>query len=153
MTDGEPSIPGVDGYDISNSAYQAMKVTVKQKVRDMRNEAEEKALGLTLHPDFLWRRSVKRKDPTGKKEAIARDILTDIANEGLTEYIFLQDVSQLDLCKYLVSGTRVPYKLKQFVATNLTITKMGTKLLADSDMDGIPDELEAQRGFDPTKAR
>ncbi len=153
LTDGEPSIPGVVGYDISNPAYQAMKVTVKQKVRDMRNEAEEKALGLTLRPIFYGGDYLTRKDPTGEKEAIARDILTDIANEGLTEYIFLQDVSQLDLCKYLVSGTRVPYKLKQFVATNLTITKMGEKLLADSDMDGIPDELEGQRGFDPTKAR
>ncbi|MBK8205142.1 MAG: hypothetical protein IPK68_23575 [Bdellovibrionales bacterium] len=60
-------------------------------------------------------------------------------------------MSQLDLCKYLVSELEFPYKLSNLF-DEPTITKMGEKLLAEPDMDGIPDELEGQRGFDPTKA-
>ncbi|HMN69034.1 MAG TPA: hypothetical protein PKC28_10890 [Bdellovibrionales bacterium] len=45
------------------------------------------------------------------------------------------------------------YTVESFYVTNLNALNMKNKVLNDSDMDGIPDDLEFERGFDPQRRR
>lgn len=45
------------------------------------------------------------------------------------------------------------HQLDSFNAINLTLAFNGGEAYADSDIDGIPDDLERNLGFDPTKRR
>lgn len=154
LTDGEPTLnPQVNPYGLTTPGYINMKNTVKMMIRDMRLRASGDALGLTFQPIFYGADYLRRKDPSGNKQIIANNILTEMATEGQTRYILLDNISDLNFCELLVSGTRVPYSFKQVVATNLTARKTQDQILADSDMDGIPDSEESARGFHPQKAR
>ncbi|MFK8139401.1 MAG: hypothetical protein AB8E15_13660 [Bdellovibrionales bacterium] len=142
LTDGAPNA-GTDTTQLRNS------------IKDARTSAETDALGMQFQPIFYGEDYIQRAQAAGiavDREA-AIDTLSSMADEGLSQYISIQNVNEIRLCDYLSSGTRIPYELKHFVVTNLTSVNRGGQLLADSDMDGIPDIDEAARNFDPTNSR
>lgn len=151
LTDGEP-FTGVQ-YQLGTPTYNNFKNQVTSQVRALRAHAQQNSLGMVLKPIFYGTDYLQRKDPSGVKQNLADNILTAMAEEGASEYTLLNTIYDLNLCSYLDSGTRVPYRMKHFVVTNLTAVKKGQQLLADSDMDGIPDIQESDRGFDPTTPR
>ncbi len=151
LTDGEPRT-GFD-YVLGSNVYNTFKNTIVSKIQSLRQHAEQMAMGLLFQPIFYGGDYLNRADPTGTKQNLANDILSAMADAGLTNYVLLNHINQLQLCNYLTSGNRIPFVLKTFVATNLTTTKRGDYLLADSDMDGIPDKDEAARGFDSKNPR
>lgn len=51
------------------------------------------------------------------------------------------------------TGDLTPMQMDSFVVTNVTATFKGELLTSDSDVDGVPDELESNLGYDPQKRR
>lgn len=153
LTDGEPKVANLDFSSTASSQYRAYKAQTVETINRVRNRAEDDALGLQFQPIFYGGEYLSRVDSTGGKQDLANDILTEMAEAGLTQYKLLNSIGDLNLCELMASGNRVPYRIKQFVVTNLTSAKIGTRLLADSDVDGIPDIYEEIRGFDPRNPR
>lgn len=61
--------------------------------------------------------------------------------------------NQNALCNIIVTQFATDYKPDVLSAMNLTSLRRGGRLLADSDMDGVPDEDEVKLGLDPTNPR
>lgn len=84
----------------------------------------------------------------------ANEVMTGMANAGDSGVpSLINSVSTLDFCSLFNSGKRVPYVVTSFGVVNLTAHLLNGKIKIDSDMDGIPDDEEEQRGFSPIKPR
>ncbi|MFQ5561392.1 MAG: hypothetical protein ACE5FU_12535, partial [Nitrospinota bacterium] len=145
LTDGEP----LDGV----KTFEQFKSQSDSLIKQMKTKAENKALGLQFQPIFYGGQYLATKDPSGVKQALADEILTEMATVGLTEYVKLEEINDVNFCALMESGTTIPYGVKTFVATNLTAVKLGQQIYPDSDADGIADHIEAERGFNPATPR
>ena len=145
LTDGAPSkdldSDGVVSTDEEDDFFARLIASIGE-IRDL---TTRDAMGMQLQPIFYGGEAFQTPE--------ADEVLRRMASEGFTNYVSIDSVGDLQLCDYLNSGTRVPYVLEHFVATNLTATNRRGEILADSDMDGIPDREEEIRGFSPQRAR
>ncbi len=87
------------------------------------------------------------------KKRLAEGVLGYFANYGESQVKTIDQIADLNLCDLLKFGLRQPYTIKKFGVVNLTALMEKGYLKADSDMDGLADEMEEELGFDPTKRR
>lgn len=83
-------------------------------------------------------------------------VLDTIAKEGGTSgAVALGSFSgeQTALCSLFVSQSALEYKPESFIAVNLTVSRRGGQIVADSDMDGVDDAAEEAEGTDPQNPR
>ena len=92
----------------------------------------------------------------GPNQSAQSEFLNTIARYGNTgKAIELSSVADFPeaLCRAVASQAAVDYQADFVMAINLTTVRRGNKLVADSDMDGLSDEEEVAKGFDPQIAR
>lgn len=81
------------------------------------------------------------------------DTIARYGNTGKAiELARVSDFSEA-LCKAVASQAAVDYQADFVMAINLTTLRRGGELRADSDMDGVSDQEESSKGFDPKNAR
>lgn len=90
------------------------------------------------------------------KTASAPVVMNALSNEGgsgnaIQMSSFGKD--QTALCNLVMQQSSLDYRPDVYSIVNLTAIRKAGRLLADSDMDGIPDEEEEALGFDPTNPR
>ncbi|NQZ00498.1 MAG: hypothetical protein HRT45_07500 [Bdellovibrionales bacterium] len=89
----------------------------------------------------------------GADLARAQEIMREIARRGTTVEENVDNADAINFCNLLEIEKRTPYTVTDFGIVNLTSVYKDGQLLADSDMDGIPDQEERARGFNPQKTR
>ncbi|MEW6431225.1 MAG: VWA domain-containing protein [Myxococcota bacterium] len=95
---------------------------------------------ITLNTVFLG-------GPTGPTQSL----LETMATEGGGLFKSFPNGDALSLDGFDLSGLRRTYQQRFFLVANRTVLATGDGPRADSDMDGLSDEREAQLGSDPTK--
>ncbi|MCB0385805.1 MAG: hypothetical protein KDD43_10470, partial [Bdellovibrionales bacterium] len=92
----------------------------------------------------------------GPNPSAQSEFLNTIARYGNTgKAIELSNVADFPeaLCRAVASQAAVDYQADFVMAINLSTLRRNNKLVADSDMDGLSDEEETAKGFDPKVAR
>jgi len=146
LTDGAPTDFmqwGGTGVDIIQE-----KAALGPILDTMVSNAQSQAGGLRISPINYGFSKLDSQD-----QLDATTILDFIASKGDSYRTTVDDVNQVNFCSILQSGSHTQYTVKKFGAINLTALKKRNRLIPDSDMDGIPDEEEIARGFDPKRAR
>ncbi|MBK9038497.1 MAG: hypothetical protein IPL83_04920 [Bdellovibrionales bacterium] len=81
------------------------------------------------------------------------DTIARYGNTGrAVELARVSDFSEA-LCRAVASQAAVDYQADFVMAINMTTIRRNGQLLADSDMDGLPDGEEIAKGFDPLNPR
>lgn len=144
LTDGVPTdrLTGSGDSDI-----QGVQRMITPLLDDMIANGD-RAAGLRISP-ILYGESLLPPNDVPRAHAI----LDFIADRGGSFTTSVDKAKDIDFCLLLKSGTKTKFTVKKFGVANLTALMRQGRLLADSDMDGIPDIDEVARGFDPTRAR
>jgi hypothetical protein len=83
-------------------------------------------------------------------------VLDSVSKEGGTSGVVELDSfrnNQTALCDLVISSSAIEYRPDSVSALNLTTTRYQGQLVADSDMDGVPDVREEELGWDPSNPR
>ncbi len=142
LSDGQPT--DAIGNDITN--YNSILSAVKSIFT-----AGAQASSIVVQP-ILYGAQILRQESEAKYNS-AVNVMKKIAEEGQSVEASVDDVSKINFCDLFNSGKKTPYVVTSFGAINMTAHLRNDQLLPDSDMDGILDEDEIKRGFDPQKPR
>ncbi|MBX2986973.1 MAG: hypothetical protein KF802_03660 [Bdellovibrionaceae bacterium] len=83
-------------------------------------------------------------------------VLDALSKEGGTsEVVKLQNFAenQNALCELVVTQNAIDYQPDLYTVINMNMRRENGRLVADSDMDGLSDEMEEALGYDPRNAR
>lgn len=93
----------------------------------------------------------------GEEQTSAMSMLNQIGSYIAPSHqtLLLQDIlsASTALCEKLNDKIQVNYKLHSSFVVNTNLIPHQSTLLVDSDGDGVPDQLEITRGWDPTNPR
>ena len=92
----------------------------------------------------------------GPNPSAQSEFLNTVARYGNTgKAIEINNIADFPeaLCKAVASQAAVDYQADFVMAINLTTVRKNGRLMADSDMDGLSDEEEIAKGYDPKNAR
>lgn len=154
LTDGRPFEAGgtcemrADKYD----CYATQSATA---TANMAIDAKANNQTLQMLPVYYGALSSSDKDQALK-------VLNKMAEvTGGTGALSVSDVSGQDgggsfaeaLCALSQTARKIEYRKEILSVVNLTAKMVGNKLMADSDMDGVPDDKEVALGYDPVNRR
>ncbi|MCB0422981.1 MAG: VWA domain-containing protein [Bdellovibrionales bacterium] len=146
LTDGVPTDYGTP----SQVRIDQVKSTLSAKFDDL-HEFGRATAGFRLQP-ILYGKD-KLADIRPDQLGWAEDIINFLAEKGDSIPRTVNDVNDIPFCETLKSGRKTQFVVREFAVTNLTAVMKQGRLLADSDMDGLSDDEEIERGFDPTRPR
>ncbi len=148
ISDGVPQDKNGTGCALSSSTPEEKEAcymsSVYQSMTMVRSAAITKAKNLRFTGVYYG--------PDG----VTPKVLDAIAKEGGTSgTVALRSFSgeQTALCSLFVSQSALEYKPESFIAVDLTASRKGPLMVADSDMDGLDDETEKQLGTNPREPR
>ncbi len=137
--------------DISNSTYVAdTKALLEPQLNSMSDVGNNQAGGFQLQPILYGEDKIPNAAVNLPK---AYSILEFMAEKGDSFRVSVANVNEIKLCDLLSSGKRTKYTVKEVGVINLNALMSKGMVVADSDMDGLSDEEEMKRGFDPQRAR
>lgn len=117
---------------------------IPKAVQNLKDELEPVVSGFKFQPVFYWPQG-QAGDQFDQAAAVMQPLATI---GGVPGIIRLQDdtaMLQLEqkICSTIETSMRVQYTIKNYTAINLTARLSKGVLKADSDMDGVVDELES----------
>lgn len=124
------------------------------KINQLSIDTQADASGLHFNSIFYTSPGAKNQSQVTAAKAVL-DPMTQ-ATEGISaQTMVLSDLTsaQSQLCSKIQPGTQVNYSLKTMYAVNLTAKMIKNNLFADSDMDGVSDDIEKSLAWDPVNYR
>ncbi len=112
------------------------------------------ASGLHFNSVFYTSPGAKNQSQLAAATAVL-DPMTQVTEGPAAQTILLNDLStaQSKFCTKIKPGSVVNYSLKTIYAVNLTTIMNKNTISADSDMDGVSDEVEKNLSWDPINYR
>jgi len=125
------------------------KRQIVQRIKEIVGLGKQYSAGeVRIHTAFLFVPTLPKDIQTlmAVDQVKSEQLLKDMAKEGNGVFRNFSTGQQIDFLSFNYASVSRPFGMTNFIVTNTNTIPSSTKLLADSDADGVPDSTEFSYG-------